>query len=399
MNHLDKKLYNAIEIKIDKMTYYYLDREAQITGKNGEIIKLELILERSGPQGSSESPKFWRITHFLFTSRYMEWLDKFTLESDWVVSSKHICFADDDITVFGIKVKRGNPYRDNNPEHVEPFLENVEKIKNLIKLNRQMYNEALNFFGCSSNKLKTEIVIAEPFTKHIPKAKNHLKWLGNTFELALNHLLLMTDTQLNKRQTECTRFMHDIFGYATDIQTRIRIYKVWVNPVIEFFTLREAFNSKVNGEPGDMNLSRFQHKSICLVFNIKTRAADKQLTRNIIYEPSVEQKTRRFCRKILEFSRIDKATTQLLQQQNLSQLNQLNLRNKTVNMNTIWTPSNSILLKIKELSELETDEDEFAFELMKMKKTVAGIKRRVKAVKTKQLNIIMNTNGELNGEL
>ena len=321
----------------------------------------------------------------------MEWLNKFTKETDWIMSSKHVCFADDDITIFGVKIRRGDPYRDNRPEHVEPFLANVKQIKNLIAINRQMYNEALNFFGCNSNALKTEIIIADPFTKHIPKAKNNLKWLGNTFELTLNHLLLMTDKQLNKRQTECTRFMHDIFGYATDIRTRIRIFKVWVNPVIEFFTLREAFNAKEDGQPTDTNLSSFQHKSICLIFNIKTRAADMQLTRNIIYEPAVEQKTRRFCRKILDFTRVHQATQKLIALQNTTNINQLQIRNRTVNINTLWTPSNSILLKIHELSQIKTDEDEFAFDLMKMKKSETGIKRRVKAVKKKQLEIILNT--------
>ena len=400
LDHLNKELYNLVEIKIDKLTHHYLDREAQITGKNGEIIKLELILERSGPQGSSESPKFWRITHYLFTARYMEWLNKFERETDWVVSTKHICFADDDITIFGIKIRRGDPYRDNREEHVEPFLENVEKIKYLLHINRQMYNEALNFFGCNSNALKTEIVIAEPFTKHIPKSTNNLKWLGNTFELTINHHLLMTDKQLNKRQMECTRFMQDIFSYATDTKTRIRIYKVWVDPVIEFFTLREAFLSKVDGESSDLNLTRFQHKSICLVFNLKTRGADMQLTRNIIYEPELAQKTRRFCRKILEFTRIREATEKMIQLQTAASMNQLQIRNRTVNVNTLYTSKNSILLKIRELSELNEEVDEVAFEMMKMKKTRTEIKNRVKKVKTKQLEIILNTTAYLeNNEL
>ena len=178
--------------------------------------------------------------------------------------------------------------------------------------------------------------------------------------------------------------------YATDIKTRIRIYKVWVDPVIEFFALREALVSKENGSPNDMTLSKFQHKSICLVFNIKTRAADMQLTRNIIYEPSVEQKTRRFCRKILEFNRINKATKTLLQKQATTQINNLTMRSRTINVNTLWTPKNSILLKIHELSNIEVEEDEVAFEMMKMKKTKSGIKNRVKKVKTKQLQIILN---------
>ena len=54
---------------------------------------------------------------------------------------------------------------------------------------------------------------------------------------------------------------------------------------------REVFWMNPNGTCGDKALSSFQHRSLCMIFNITRRGADARLIRGIIFEPSVEQNT------------------------------------------------------------------------------------------------------------
>lgn len=140
----------------------------------------------------------------------------------------------------------------------------------------------------------------------IPNSKDNFKWLGYTFCVDDNFKLKLTNKQILQKTVDCGKFIKDIFSYVEDNGARIFIYKVWMNPVIEFFMLREVMHTTDKLQSDDNLLNKFQHKAICNIFKLQTRAADRKLTRHIIEEPSVEVKVRRFCRSIASFSRIRK---------------------------------------------------------------------------------------------
>ena len=52
--------------------------------------------------------------------------------------------------------------------------------------------------------------------------------------------LVMTDNQFKKKSASTKILIDDIFSYISSLKTRLKIYKVWVAPVLEFFMLKEA---------------------------------------------------------------------------------------------------------------------------------------------------------------
>merc|ERR1712071_122603 len=93
-----------IQIKLDLLVKSYLTRQCKVSNDK-EMLKLRGNPGRSTPQGSSISPKFWRIHDQIFSKIYHNKIAKTAREmGGHVVYHKHIAYADDHITILALKL-------------------------------------------------------------------------------------------------------------------------------------------------------------------------------------------------------------------------------------------------------------------------------------------------------
>ena len=84
------------------------------------------------------------------------------------------------------------------------------------------------------------------------------------------------------------------FAYISGLTTRVRIYKVWAAPVIEFFLLQEIASSTTRSK-----LESLQHKCICAALRVKREGTPKTAVLNAIYELPIDRKCNRFANSLL----------------------------------------------------------------------------------------------------
>ena len=143
--------------------------------------------------------------------------------------------------------------------------------------------------GSKINPAKPEIIVQAPYCDHVTLAKQEFKWLGYTLKLNKSSKLIVTDTQITKKTVSLSILLEDIYTYIPNLKTRVRIYKVWAAPVIEFFLLQQILDNTQRSK-----LESVQHKCICAALRIKRDGTPKADVIKAINELSIERKCQRF---------------------------------------------------------------------------------------------------------
>ena len=194
---------------------------------NGNGPPLEIIkkfLDRTSPQGSSLSPKFWRFYDGVFTALYKSSLDTYANAHPNVVLKRHRSFAEDKLTFMLLRFSRDTP------------TEVVGKIAvSIAKGVRNLLDSATKALGCGINRDKSEIILPDPFCNTDPEPKNEFVWLGYSLKLTLDFQLLFTESRCQNKINLSRILLTDIFQYTRNILARFKIYKIFIAPVIEVF--------------------------------------------------------------------------------------------------------------------------------------------------------------------
>ena len=110
--------------------------------------------------------------------------------------------------------------------------------------------KATETVGSKIDPAKTEIIVQPPYSDHVMLAQQKFKWLGYTLQLNKSGKLTVTDEQLTKKTGLLNTLIEDVYGYITSLKTRVRIYKVWAAPMIEFFLLQEILDHTIRSKLG-----------------------------------------------------------------------------------------------------------------------------------------------------
>ena len=113
LHTLNPDSYKNLGCKIDKLCGSYLNRTASVYEENGNSLKVNLRSGRSTPQGSSKSPKFWRIHDRIYSKIHQDFMNKMVATDENMVFFKHVSFADDQASILGIRIPFANPKRLN----------------------------------------------------------------------------------------------------------------------------------------------------------------------------------------------------------------------------------------------------------------------------------------------
>ena len=258
-----------------------------------------------------------------------------------VVLAKHLSFADDQGTIIGIRIPKSPP---KSPNFTRIFIQNARTVNKIIANCRNSLKVATNLCGSQVEPTKTEIIVNPNLVKHVVQGKSEWKWLGYTFALDNFSKITITENQFNKRATEMKKVINDIYGYISNYKTRLAIFNIWVNPVIEFFNLKELFQAHTEESLDKSPLEKFQHYCLAAVCGIPTRATKKVDLRNALKVKSVAEKVQRFSRSLSSFKTV---ATKIAHQKSKTTVLTRITRQHSHNYYTVDNnPKNSIYLKI-----------------------------------------------------
>ena len=346
LHKVDPENYKNIECKVDKLTLSYLDRNAAVHSDSGEKVPIELIRGRSSPQGSSNSPKFWRIHDRIFSKLHHENMKELLLTNKDILLYKHVGFADDHVTCIALLVEK------TTEKNVDQFLENTKKINKAVIQTRLSLNSATTTTGSKINAAKTEIVCADTYSNYITQAANHFKWLGYTFELSKTYKLTISDKQIDSKIAASKKCLNDIFSYFAAPDQRLKIYKIYLNPMIDFFLLQFIVNNKQNELQETDKVSKFQHYCLTRVLQTYPEALKKQEIQNALQELSVPQKATRLAAQLSNCPRVAEIQKRHLDELNNAEVITITTRgNQITTTNSNLTANNCLPLKLLKLSK------------------------------------------------
>ena len=345
-----------IQIKLDLLVQSYLTRKSRVSNDK-EQLELHNRAGRSTPQGSSISPKFWRIHDQLFSRIYQNRINA-TIGAlgQHVIYHKHIAYADDHITVLAVKIPTAAI---DNKQKTHVFLENVAKLEKTIHFFRSHLAKATELVGSKINPAKTEIIVQAPYNDHVTLAKQEFKWLGYTLKLNTSGKLIVTDTQITKKTVSLSILLEDIYKYIPSLKTRIRIYKVWAAPVIEFFLLQQILDNTQRSK-----LESVQHKCICEALRLIPDGTPKQDVIEAVNEISIDRKCQRFAAGLSNTPTVKALIADDLETAEIYHTTK-STRSGTVTANTLYNELNTLTIALNTLSHEWT---EFADDFKAQKK-------------------------------
>ena len=211
---------------------------------------------KTAPQGSLLSPLLWRLYDAVFTSLYKQGMQMAVSEKIYnIFRVDHVSYADDHISVFTLKVPRN--YKD----------EDIAKdIRGAMLLCRGMLKDSTVALGCGVNPTKSENIISDDWQAPLKEidetfvTKSSFKWLGYHLQLTPDGQLKFDTVTIIAKFKVLRTLRDNIFQYTNSITLKLKIYKTYFAPFIEFY-------APVVVQGNELNLGtevhKFQHDCIC----------------------------------------------------------------------------------------------------------------------------------------
>ena len=112
---------------------------------------------------------------------------------------------------------------------------------------------------------KSEVVICNNWITPAIDSKNSFVWLGYSLELDNQYFLKFTESRMIQKFNHARRCMDKVFQHLTDAYTKLRIWTVYISPIIEWF-LPVIATKKRHEFAGTNKIESFQHQTLCSVF-------------------------------------------------------------------------------------------------------------------------------------
>ena len=285
------------KFKVDKLIGCYFDRRTFTLDRvSGDRIRIQKVFPRkSTPQGSLLSTIFWRVFDGLFSTLYKSILARIKHDKECgIIEVAHGSYADDHFTPIMIKVRKNL-----NPVEV------AKLIRQVITYSRTALKCATEALGCGINPKKSENIVPkflhEAFkTINASESKENqfavkckFKWLGYHLILQDDGSLIFDLEMVKSRLIDISNKRDLLFQYTADIKLKLRIYKTYLAPMVEFF-LPTVIQQ---GENANTIVHRFQHDCLCKLAGACFTVSRQGLER-VLLEPGVSEKAIKTARRL-----------------------------------------------------------------------------------------------------
>ena len=154
------ELYSELSFECDgfdmpKLVTSYLDRKSFVSDRSGdELLEVyRTFLDQTSPQGSSNSPAWWRVYDGGFTKIFVDLVDNMCENDDRIYDFRHVSYADDKLCCYTLDLDK---FADEKSVQ--------DAIKEISGKNREFLMQATSTFGCAVNGDKSEILVPSRLT-------------------------------------------------------------------------------------------------------------------------------------------------------------------------------------------------------------------------------------------
>ena len=210
----------------------YLDRQSFITDRTGsELLEVfRTFDDQTSPQGSSNSPCWWRVYDGGFSAIFKKYLNNIkTVNGAKIHDICHVSYADDHLIAITLDL--------------DAFQNDDEVQKTIIELSscvRQDLVKSTQIFGCRIAPDKSEILApthlkSDPKNENIkPKVADEFTWLGYSLGIQDNYLVYTPKRMHSRFKTVYEKF-HSMCQYIQSIHVKRKVYEVYGSPVVDWF--------------------------------------------------------------------------------------------------------------------------------------------------------------------
>ena len=239
------------EFQIVQWIKSYFERTSFVKEGDAEFELIRIFLNKTSPQGSILSPAFWRFYEALISKRYSDRLQALSEELDYVRSINLTSFADDKKTQAVLMFKKTET------------AENIKiKIAEFALKCRSLLSTSCQELGCRIAIKKSEVVLPVDWQIAEIKSKIEYVWLGYSLRILANMYISITATRMNQRFESTRKITRDMYQYMESIYARWKIYKIFVNPVIEWF-LPVMLTARMDSLAVKNKIEVFQMDALC----------------------------------------------------------------------------------------------------------------------------------------
>ena len=183
-------------------------------------------------------------------------------------------------------------------------------------------------------------------------------WLGYSLELDNQYYLKFTESRMIQKFNHARRCLDKVFQVLTDPFTKLRIWSVYISPIIEWF-LPVIATKKRHELAGSNKIESFQHQTLCSVFGALQSVSRKNLCKVACIRPTY-QRLLKLGSRLRRF--VTTSTESLTTPQDNQVISTYSLRSGELERGTKWKniekkdfTDNIIMLK-DELEELESND-------------------------------------------
>ena len=261
------------EFQIVQWIKSYFDRKSFVKEGDAEFELIRMFLNKTSPQGSILSPAFWRFYEALISKRYSDRLQALSEELDYVRSINLTSFADDKKTQAVLMFKKTETAENIKIKIAEFAL----KCRNLLSISCQE-------LGCRIATTKSEVVLPVDWQIAELKSKIEYVWLGYSLKILANMYISITATRMNQRFEATRKITKDMYQYMESIYARWKIYKIFVNPVIEWF-LPVMLTARMDSLAVKNKIEVFQMDALCDALKVPRTVNRVKLERLVREKP------------------------------------------------------------------------------------------------------------------
>lgn len=256
--------FESLDFNMPKLTESYLDRKSFVTDRKATEF-LEVVRkfsDQTSPQGSSNSPPWWRVYDGGFSKIFKNLLNTLKLSNNLKIHDIfHVSYADDHLIAITLDLGA--------------FEDDLDVQNTIIELSnciRQDLIKATKTFGCAIAPTKSEVLVprhlkSDPKDKSIsPKLAVEFTWLGYSLEISAN-FLKFTPTRMTSRFHTTFEKFHSMCQYIKSVNVKRKVYQVYVSPVIDWF-IPTILVGKQHELSASNEIEKFQQKCLAVVAGV-----------------------------------------------------------------------------------------------------------------------------------
>ena len=197
---------------------------------------------------------------------------------------------------------------------------------------RELLDVATKSVGCGINRAKSEVLLADKWTCEHVKSKTEFVWLGYSLKIDNQGYLTFTETRMNSSFANTRRMLNNTCQYCTRTGILMKIWKVYVAPVIEWY-LPVIFTKRRDAGAYSHKIDSHQHQTLCTVLSCSDRLSKKDICKVACVKP-IKLKAQAMGARLRKH--VPRSTVDLQEVQSNQIVSTYNLRTQQLEEPSVW---------------------------------------------------------------